>query len=479
MDIGLFPIRGNLFAGASSGISNTTGIHNTALGYSALHDNTTGDNNTTSGYEALFSNTTGHDNAASGSYALYSNTEGVYNSASGSYSLYKNTTAYQNTALGYRTLYFNTAGNSNTATGANALYSNTEGSANSGFGAGALNNNTTGAYNTACGHFALLNSSIGSYNTAVGANAGTFNSANLFNLTALGYDVKVEASNTARVGNTSVISIGGQVGWTTFSDGRYKKNVKENVAGLAFINSLKPVTYTVDVEGLNEYYDTGKENLTVHQDEKVSAERQKAEEKVKAEMDKSAEEASKIIYNGFIAQEVEEAAKKLNFEFSGVDKPQNKDGIYGIRYAEFVVPLVKAVQELSKMNDEKDALIAKQQQTLNEVMERLSLLEKQSGIPGTNQLSNTISSNSVSLEQNIPNPFSNTTTISYNLPPTFISAKLIVTDKMGKILKELNVSGSGKGSLKIDTSTLSSGAYQYSLYVDGRLVDTKQMELLK
>ncbi|MBK9017372.1 MAG: hypothetical protein IPM82_26805 [Saprospiraceae bacterium] len=48
---------------------------------------------------------------------------------------------------------------------------------------------------------------------------------------------------------------------------------------------------------------------------------------------------------GFIAQEVEAAAKELGYDFSGVDRPQNEDGLYGLRYAEFVVPLVKAVQE--------------------------------------------------------------------------------------------------------------------------------------
>jgi len=48
---------------------------------------------------------------------------------------------------------------------------------------------------------------------------------------------------------------------------------------------------------------------------------------------------------GFIAQDVERVAQELNFIFSGVDKPQSKDGLYGLRYAEFVVPLVKAMQE--------------------------------------------------------------------------------------------------------------------------------------
>ena len=36
-----------------------------------------------------------------------------------------------------------------------------------------------------------------------------------------------------------------------------------------------------------------------------------------------------------------------------------------------------------------------------------------------------------------------------------------------------------QGLIKTDASTLASGAYQYSLIVDGRLLDTKQMVLAK
>ena len=84
-----------------------------------------------------------------------------------------------------------------------------------------------------------------------------------------------------------------------------------------------------------------------------------------------------------------------------------------------------------------------------------------------------------SLSQNIPNPFNQTTMINYAVPQQYSSAKIIVTDKSGKALKQLNLSGSGKGSVRVDASTLSSGAYQYSLYVDGKLIDTKQMVLTK
>jgi hypothetical protein len=53
---------------------------------------------------------------------------------------------------------------------------------------------------------------------------------------------------------------------------------------------------------------------------------------------------------GFLAQEVEFAAQEAGFDFSGVDAPRNAHDSYGLRYAEFVVPLVKSVQELAAGN---------------------------------------------------------------------------------------------------------------------------------
>ncbi len=60
---------------------------------------------------------------------------------------------------------------------------------------------------------------------------------------------------------------------------------------------------------------------------------------------------------GFLAQEVEQAALRLGFQFSGVDKPQNDKDMYGSGYAEFVVPLVKAVQEQQTLIDERKQTI--------------------------------------------------------------------------------------------------------------------------
>ena len=59
------------------------------------------------------------------------------------------------------------------------------------------------------------------------------------------------------------------------------------------------------------------------------------------------------------------------------------------------------------------------------------------------------------------------------------SAQIIITDYSGKVLKQINVSSAGKGMLNVNAATLASGAYNYSLIVDGKLIDTKKMVLAK
>jgi trimeric autotransporter adhesin len=131
------------------------------------------------------------------------------------------------------------------------------------------------------------------------------------------------------------------------------------------------------------------------------------------------------------------------------------------------------VQDFSKMNNEKDHII-------NDLKTRVEKLESMMNVQSSMSIDKqTIKISSVFLQQNIPNPFHAATKINYELPQQFSSAKIIITDKSGKIIKEINVSGSGKGSLNLDALTLSAGAYQYSLYINSKLIDTKQMVLLK
>jgi len=83
------------------------------------------------------------------------------------------------------------------------------------------------------------------------------------------------------------------------------------------------------------------------------------------------------------------------------------------------------------------------------------------------------------LEQNAPNPFNKSTTIKYSLPQKFTNAQIIITDKYGRAQRQMNISGSGKGTVNIDAGSLSAGIYNYSLVVDGKMISSKQMVLTK
>jgi hypothetical protein len=163
---------------------------------------------------------------------------------------------------------------------------------------------------------------------------------------ALGYSVSVTADNQVRIGNASVTSIGGQVGWSTLSDGRFKRNVREDVPGLDFIRQLRPVTYELDRGAISAF-------LKVSGDPEDSA---------------TGPEPS-TPESGFIAQEVEAAVQKTGFTFSGVDAPANEQTPYGLRYGQFVVPLVKAVQEQDAEITTLKAELARQATELAELAE--------------------------------------------------------------------------------------------------------------
>jgi len=276
----------NFFAAAGAGNLSMSGASNTAVGY-----------------QSLSSNTTGHDNTATGAFALEANTTGT-----------------NNTANGYSALGMNTFGIFNTA-----------------FGADALGQTSGSYYNTALGSVAGANYDNGYNNVFVGAFTDV-NGAGYYNVIAMGEGTVVTAPSTARFGNSATVSYGGWAGWTNVSDGRFKKNVRENVPGLEFITKLRPITYTFDATGMEAF---------LHRNDKhpLSPGAQEVQQK-------ALREKEKIVYTGFVAQEVAAAAKDVGYDFSGVDAPKNESDYYGLRYAEFVVPLVKAIQEQQKMIDD-------------------------------------------------------------------------------------------------------------------------------
>lgn len=515
---------GNSAFGVQSLYTNVNGSYNTAQGYQALIYNTSGSNNTASGMLSLFSNTTGNFNLAIGAAALYRNTtrsnliaigdsalfnngfgatelnQSTRNTAVGSKTLLNNSSGYGNTALGFQSLYKNQTGYNNTAAGSGSLVANLDGSGNAAFGFESLKLNTSGFANTALGTFALnknltgyqntaigsdalqssngslnvavgsgamyLNGSglsntavgsaaledltLGSYNSALGANANVGSTGEYYNTTTLGANATVDANNKVRIGNTSVSSNGGQVNWTAYSDARIKNSIQENVPGLTFINALRPVTYHFDITKQNQLMGI---TDTANWQGKYDIE--------------------KIQFTGFIAQEVEAAAKKIGYDFSGVDKTGN---LLGLRYSEFVMPLVKSVQELSAENNELKNEIASLKNHMQQVEQSLAQCcnaYQPSNVQGTSSI------DVPALEQNAPNPFSEHTIIRYYMPLQAQSASIKIYALDGSELLSIPATTKGVGSVTVNGHSLASGVYVYTLIIDGKTIDTKQMILTK
>lgn len=320
---------------AISGLS--TGTNNIALGTRALKNATTAKSNVAIGYESLLSETSADYNTAIGYMTLKTNNGAGYNVAVGAFALKDNTTGYGNVGLGGNALIYNTTGFSNVAVGQNCL-----------------TNNTIGYYNVAVGRQSLFNNTTGLYNTAVGYSAN-FNAINFSNTTALGNDASITSNNSVRIGNTSVTQIAGQVSWTAASDGRIKTNVQENVPGLDFIRKLRPVTYRFNTKAQNEIMGI-KEETTDYPGKN---------------------DIENITQTGFIAQEVEAAAAQSGFDFSGVSKPANEKDIYGLRYADFVVPIVKAVQEQQEIIENLQQQYLKLQEDYKTLQQEFQSLQNQ------------------------------------------------------------------------------------------------------
>ena len=84
-----------------------------------------------------------------------------------------------------------------------------------------------------------------------------------------------------------------------------------------------------------------------------------------------------------------------------------------------------------------------------------------------------------SLAQNEPNPFDNSTSISYFLPVASQSAELRITGIDGSVLQMYPLDQRGHGKVRINATQYREGIYFYSLVIDDRVVETKRMVLTR
>lgn len=216
------------------------------------------------------------------------------------------------------------------------------------------------------------------------------------------------------------------------SDVRLKKDINRMGNSLEIIKKLNPVTYGFKAE---EFGDMG---------------------------------LPRTLQYGFIAQELE---KVLPTHVSDLD-----NGYKAVNYTMLIPLLTKGMQETTTQLEQATAKIVTLEQQMNDMQKKNDELINQLERKGITLQTNG-SNISEQFFQNRPNPFSESTTISYN----FIADgnyKLVLTDLTGKLIKQY-ANLQGKGEVKINKTDLpSAGIYLYSIITEnGEIAASKQLIL--
>jgi hypothetical protein len=214
---------------------------------------------------------------------------------------------------------------------------------------------------------------------------------------------------------------------------------------------------------------------------------------------------------GFIAQDLEEVLPEL---VKSSSKPADTDSLGNIvhpaityksvYYLELIAFLTKGMQEQqqkidtlqSKANNQASINTSLQKQLItNNTIFQNQLNELQTAINNccNRPIQSSVDSKSLSegattqidvklndvqtivLEQNVPNPFAEQTTINYSLPDNTLKAQMLFYNSSGKLIQSVELIQKGKGILNVFASDLSSGIYTYTLVVDGQITETKKM----
>lgn len=227
-----------------------------------------------------------------------------------------------------------TEGDMNTFGGGASGFYTTTGDNNSFYGYGACSDNTTGSNNCAFGAYAGYWQSTGvnslqtpensvyiGYNSKSGSDPAG-GEDDIQNEIVIGYNTTGNGTNTITLGHSGITEFHCQVALTVDSDARIKQDVTPLPSSLDFINSLTPITYR-----------------------KISPDQWPEEIRLSGAMPSKDDR----VYLGLIAQDVE-----CKLEEQGIDWNLVQTGVKGkksITYEGLIMPLIKAVQELSDKVD--------------------------------------------------------------------------------------------------------------------------------
>ena len=159
---------------------------------------------------------------------------------------------------------------------------------------------------------------------------------------------------------------------------------------------------------------------------------------------------------GLAADQLKEVYPELVYEDS--------EGNYSINYIEMVPLLVQSIRELSaKVATLEQQLSSESQSDANVKGEVTAIEDAVSDI------------DMVTMSQNRPNPFSQSTVISLTIPETASRATINIYDMNGKQVQTVEVSDRGTTNITVYAAGLTSGMYIYSLIIDGRVCVTRKM----
>jgi len=258
-------------------------------------------------------------------------------------------------------------------------------------------------------------------------------------------------------------------GGVLISDQSLKKNVKKVEGALAILGKLSPKSY--------DLYNDNCKQLNF--------------------------EGTKTQF-GLIAQEVEKVLPQIVYDLK-VPATMNEKGetsipekdLKGINYGQLIPLLIKGTQEQQSQIETQSATIQEQKkqiedlkeqqlQTAKEQQKQIDELKSMVQSLATNQNSigskaapsqavNLSDKNVIVLNQNVPNPFAESTVITYNIPTDFTKAQISFSTADGKIIKSVDITSKGEGRLNVFANDLTNGFYTYTLVVDGKIIDTKKM----
>ena len=184
---------------------------------------------------------------------------------------------------------------------------------------------------------------------------------------------------------------------------------------------------------------------------------------------------------GLIAQELETVLPNL---VNNNVHPAKKDtagnvvvppvNFKSVEYEQLIPFLIKGMQEQQAQIKKQDSLITALSNQINSCCSNTNTARQSNST--INQLDIELSDKDVIvLNQNVPNPFAEQTTITYNVPASVGKAQLIFFNTNGQVIQTVDIKTRGKGKVNVFASDLSSGLYNYTLVADGKVIDSKKM----